>query len=163
MGILCSEANVTGCELTQTALLAHALNSFFHSNAKNLVCLHQLPVYHKQGTPAVERADFYVMNLDISNHTTIPILLSDFKPLSINDAYEETISYIVRVAEKTNNYLGLFLGLVLTGFEANLLVCVSLNDKMYVIKMFPGLLALQIEETSEASLHWCVLQSKVCR
>jgi len=96
VGILCPTANVQKCELTQTALLADALSGFFKSNTEErLFCLHQLPVYHEQGTPGVEAADFYAMSLDDSScFTAPPIMLGDFKPSNIKRAYEETVAYI---------------------------------------------------------------------
>jgi len=122
--------------LNQNQLATH--QHHYHEKP-NFQFLHRCEQTDYYSTPGVEAADFYAMSLDDSScFTAPPIMLGDFKPSNIKRAYEETVAYIVRVAEKTTNYFGLFLGLALTNSIANLLVCVSLHNKMYVIKMFSG-------------------------
>jgi len=86
---------------------------------------------------AVERADFYVAISKMK-----PVLLNDYKLNSFPHAYRETIAYVVCIMEKSNDYFCVLLGLVLTQYQATLLVCVGQDGSLLVIDMFPDIVQL---------------------
>ena len=146
-------------EVTQTALLARALDRFLFPDdeVEAGACVHQLPVHGTVSTP--ECADFYVLKLEgaLPNR---PIAIADYKKTNSDAAARESFGYATRLIENSTEEWEFAARLVFPWTCEN--IKLQLHVGMKTLMMIIDIVSVPIHATSP-QLHrfFCTLYAAV--
>ena len=147
-------------EVVMTAQLAREFDRFLFHEKSGGGCYHQIGSRLFSTQP--ERPDIYVLSKNQNDELMMPVLIGDFELEKFELAYTETIAYVRTCLQNISvEPYTLILGLPMTRYKVELLICVNHPDGVYVMSVCEAVISTDYIMRAFLRTVYCCVHSLI--